>query len=160
MLKSFKRLIKFLYLKVVRIHDTPQRVSLGLALGVFLGLLPGSGPIAAITLAIVFKVNRLSALVGSLATNTWLSIITLLPAIKLGSAILKLSWVEVYRDWVLFLSNFHWSGLVKLSIYKIILPVVLGYVTIGLLLALIVYLVTISILIRQKYGIKDRGNIP
>lgn len=132
------------------INDTPQKIAAGLAIGVFLGLMPATGPIAAITLAVFFRVNRLSALIGSLATNTWLSIVTIIPAIKIGSAILDLKWNEVYSDWLIFLSNFNWSALFKISIYKIILPVFLGYVTIGLLLSVIAYTVTILILIHKK----------
>lgn len=159
-LKPFKRLIKFIYLKLLRLNDTPQRISLGLALGVFLGFIPGSGPIAAITLAVIFRLNRFAALMGSLVTNTWISIVMLIPAIKVGAIILNLRWVDVYNNWVIFLQHFQWSTLFKLSIYKIILPVFVGYVTIGLILAILVYVVSISVLINKKYGIKDRSNLP
>lgn len=154
-LKSVKRLLKFLYLKLVRINDTPQRISLGLALGVFLGLFPGTGPVVAITLSIIFRLNRLATLIGSLVTNTWLSIAMLIPAIKLGSVILNLKWTDVYNDCMAFLASFQWAVLFKLSIYKIILPVFVGYVTIGLVLAILVYVVSISILNHKKYAIKD-----
>lgn len=152
--KSFKKLFRFLYVKFVRINDTPQKVSLGLALGVLLGLIPGTGPVAAITLAIIFRLNKFAALMGSLVTNTWLSIALLIPAIKLGARILNLKWTEIYRDWRVFLIDFRWSALFKISVYKIILPVLVGYVTMGLLLAVLVYLVSVSIIIRRRHEIK------
>ncbi|PIR13657.1 MAG: hypothetical protein COV50_05635, partial [Flavobacteriales bacterium CG11_big_fil_rev_8_21_14_0_20_35_7] len=62
-------------------NDTPQRIALGLGLGSALGMLPGTGPLAALFLAVVFKVNRASAFLGSLATNIWLSLVTFLLAL-------------------------------------------------------------------------------
>lgn len=135
---------------MARINDTPQKIAWGLGLGVFLGLMPGTGPLAALTLALFFRVNKLAALLGSLLTNTWLSIVTIIPAIKIGSIILNLKWTQVYNDWLAFLSSFKWAALFKISIYRIILPVFLGYVTIGLLLSVIVYTATILILIHKK----------
>jgi uncharacterized protein (DUF2062 family) len=149
-LKSFKRLPGFLYRKMVRINDTPQRISLGLALGVLAGLIPGTGPLAAVTLAFIFRVNRFSALLGSLITNTWLSILTLIPAVKLGSVMLNLSWHDLYQDWSVFIKEFHWTALLEASVYKIILPVLLGYVTIGTVIAVSVYLAALSILIYKR----------
>lgn len=156
---NFPKFIRLVYLKLVRINDTPQRISLGLALGVFCGFFPGTGPIAAITLALILRVNRFAAIIGSIATNTWLSIITLLPAIKLGSMILNLNWHDVYADWASFLSNFQYGILLQLSAYKIILPVLVGYVTIGLGLAVVVYILTLTILFLKKYADKNRSNI-
>jgi hypothetical protein len=156
--KALKKLFRFLYLKLVRIHDTPQKISIGLALGVFSGLMPGTGPLAAITLAIFLRVNRLAALIGSIITNTWLSILILIPAIKLGSMILNMEWSQVYKEWMVFLSTFSWPALFKLSIYKIILPVLVGYATLGLALAIFVYVLSLSLILLKKHGIKNRGN--
>lgn len=145
------RLFKFLYIKLFRIHDSPQRIALGFGLGVFSGIFPGTGPVAALTLAFILKVNRASALLGALITNTWLSFITLLLAIKLGSGILNVNWQEVYNNWIHLLSNFRWAGLFKISVLKIIFPVIAGYVVIGLLLGIIAYAVTLIIILRSKH---------
>jgi len=134
---------------MARINDTPQKIAWGLGLGVFLGLMPGTGPLAALTLALFFRVNKLAALLGSLLTNTWLSIATLIPAIKLGSKILNLKWLDVYNAWML-LSNFSWSYLLRNSLYKVILPVLIGYVTMGLLFALSAYFAALVILSYKK----------
>lgn len=156
---SFLRFSKFIYLKLFRINDTPQRIALGLGLGVFSGILPGTGPIAALFLAFILGVNRASALLGSLLTNTWLSIVTFLLSIKIGSAILKLNWQNVYQDWKLILKNFHWPDLFKLTILKIILPVILGYFIIAFCLGFVVYLVALVTINRVKYENKSRINL-
>ena len=118
---------KLLYIKLFKINDSPQRIALGFGLGVFLGIIPGTGPLAALFLALLFRVNRASALLGSLLTNTWLSIVTFLLAIKVGSAIMHLDWQVVRQGWML-------------------LPVILGYFIVSFSLGILVYLVTLIIL--------------
>jgi len=138
--------LKKLYIKLFKINDTPQRIAAGLGVGVFLGILPGTGPLAALFLAWLLRLNRASALLGSLFTNTWLSIVTLLLSVKVGAAIMGLNWKEVREAWMLFLKDFHWLDLLRLSALNIILPVVVGYLTVAFCLGLAVYLITWIIL--------------
>lgn len=135
-----------LYKNLFRIDDSAQKIALGFGLGVFSGIIPGIGPIAALFLAFLLRVNRGSALLGCLLTNTWLSFLTLILAIKLGSAILGLRWQEVREAWILSLKGFHWLGLFKLSILKVILPVIIGYLIVAFCLGLLAYLVILTII--------------
>lgn len=153
------RFFKLVYIKLFRIHDTPQRIALGFGLGVCLGIIPGTGPLAALCLAILLRVNRASALLGSLLTNTWLSIVTFLLSIKLGSAIIGMSWQDVRKDWLLFLNNFKFIDLFKLSILKIILPVIVGYLVVAFFLGVATYLITLIIIIKIKHENKNRINL-
>lgn len=147
---SILRFLRLIYLKLFRINDTPQKIAQGFGLGVFLGILPGAGPIAALFLAFVFRVNRLSALFGSVLTNTWLSVLTFFLSIKTGSAIMNLNWQEVSRDWINFIKGFHFLDLFKLSFLKIFLPLIVGYFIISFCAGLVVYLIAIIILRRLK----------
>jgi len=142
-LKSIRKLFVFLQHKLFNINDTPQRIALGAGLGVFTGIIPGTGPIAALFLAMFFHVNRAAALLGSLLTNTWLSLVTFFLSIKIGSAIFGMNWRDVYNNWVLFFKDFHWVRLLELSIFQIILPVILGYSIVAFCLGLLVYLITL-----------------
>jgi uncharacterized protein (DUF2062 family) len=144
------RFLKFLYLKMFRIHDTPQRVSLGFGLGVFTGILPGMGPIAALVLAAIFRVNKAAALLGSILTNTWLSVVTIVLSIKIGAAIMGLEWHEVLNTWHQLLRDFHWKQLLESSVLKMMLPVLAGYLILSLCLAFIVYITALSILVFLK----------
>lgn len=139
-----------IYVKFFKINDTPQRVALGLGLGVFAGIIPGTGPIAALFLAFLFRVNRAAALLGSLLTNTWLSFVTFILAVKVGAAILKVSWQAVFQDWLNLIKEFNWLNLFKASILKTILPVVVGYIAIAFFLGFTVYLITLFIIIKIK----------
>jgi len=144
------RFFKVVYTKLVKINDTDQRIALGFAVGVFCGIMPTTGPLAALFLAFILRLNRASALLGSLLTNTWLSIVTFILSIKIGSAIMKVRWEDVHQDWLLFLYTFKWQYLFKLSVLKLILPVIIGYFLIALVLGLSVYLITLFILKKDR----------
>ena len=153
------RFLKLIYIKLFRIHDTPQRIALGVGIGVFLGIIPGTGPIAAVFMAFVLRINRAAALLGSLLTNTWLSILTFFLSIKIGASIMRADGQDVQRNWVQFLKDFKIITLFKLTILKIILPVIIGYLVIGFCLGLIAYLVTLFIITQIKHENKNRVNI-
>lgn len=147
-----KKFFLSLYQRLFKINDTPQRVALGLGIGVFSGILPGTGPIAALFLASAFSANRASALLGSLLTNTWLSFVTFFLSLKLGSSIMKVNPLDVYASWELFLKNFHWLNLLKLSSLKLVLPLLLGYFIVAVSLGSLLYIITLLILVKIKYA--------
>lgn len=147
--------IKKLYATLFLINDTPHKIALGVGLGVFAGIMPGTGLIAALFLAFIARANRAAALLGSLMTNTWLSIVTFLLSIKVGSGIMGLDWESVYRDYLIFLKNFQWVKLFKIAIIKLVLPLILGYVVIAAALGLLVYLVTFITIKGIKYAHKS-----
>ena len=154
MLKFFSTI----YEKLFKINDTPQKIALGMGVGVFSGILPGTGPIAALFLAFILRVNRASALIGCMLTNTWLSFVTFILAIQAGSAILGIHWQDVRQGWNCFLSEFSWPLLFKWPVLEILLPVILGYLLIGLCLGFLAYLVTLIIINKAKHKqLKGRG---
>lgn len=146
-----------LYKKLFKINDTPQKIALGLGLGVALGVLPGTGPLAALFLSILLKVNRASALLGSLITNTWLSLVTFLLALRLGSAIFNISLEALKSEWRELFNDFQLSYLLKSSFLKVILPVSVGYLIIGIALGLSVYLIALIIIKSTKPRILAAG---
>ena len=148
--EKIKRFFKLLYLKFFRINDTPQKVALGAGLGVFSGIMPGSGPIAAIALAFLLRVNRAAALLGSLITNTWLSFVIFILAIKTGSFISGTDWQEVHKQCLAVFTRFNWQEFLAISFLKVILPVITGYLVIGVCLGIITYLITLFILLNIK----------
>lgn len=142
--KSYVRnFLYLLYLKVFRTNDTPQRLAAGLGIGVFSGIIPGPGPIAALFLASLLKANRTSALIGSLLTNTWVSIATFIAAAKLGAIVLGLDWYDVRQDWLKFLENFRFINLFELSLIKVILPIIVGYLLLAFCCSLLLYVISL-----------------
>jgi uncharacterized protein (DUF2062 family) len=153
------RFFKYIYLKLFRIHDTAQRIALGVGLGVCLGIIPGTGPVIALLLAWILRLNRAAALIGSLLTNTWLSIVTFLLSIKVGSAILRVDWHQIQKDWSVFLKDLRWSNFLQLSISKVILPVIVGYLVVAFSFGLLAYLITLGIVIRIKHENQSRVHL-
>lgn len=131
----FKKTINFIISELFKINDTPQKIALGVGLGVFTGLLPGTGPIAALFLAFIFKANRAAALLGSLLTNTWLSLVFFALAIQAGNVILSFSGQKA-----------QWP--------KVLLPAIIGYLIIGLILSILSYIITLLIIRRNFHGSK------
>ncbi len=140
---SFRKFLRFLYVELVKINDTPQRVALGLGIGVFFGIMPAMGPLAAVFTASIFKANRASALIGSLLTNTWISFVTFLVSIKLGSFIMGIDWQIVKNEWYLLFKDFHFSTLLKASLLQTILPIMTGYLVLAVFFGFLSYLATL-----------------
>jgi len=152
---KISRFFKFLYLKLIRINGSPQKIALGFGLGVFTGILPGTGPFAALFLALILRANRAAALLASIVTNTWLSLVTFVLAIKSGAVIFNISWRDLQLEWEVLLNGFKWSTLFNISIIKIVLPVLAGYLIISLGLGILTYIIALIILkTRRKYGSK------
>jgi len=151
---GFKKIIDFIFSNLFKIDDSAQKIALGVGLGVFSGLMPGTGPLAAMFLAFIFRANRAAALFGSLLTNTWLSLVTFILAIKAGSVILKMDWRQVQQKAQILIKDFSWFKFFKLSFFDVFLPVITGYLIIGLVLGAFSYLVTFLIIRRNFYGNK------
>lgn len=141
-LDSLKRFLKLIYIKLFRINDTPQKIALGAGIGVFLGILPGTGPIAAVFMAFVLGANRAAAFLGGLLTNTWLSVVSFILAIKIGSWLMGMNWQDSHRNLILVLKDFHFKSLLNFSIFEIISPLLIGYLIISFCLGISAYLVT------------------
>jgi len=150
----FHKIINFVSAKFFHINDSAQKIALGVGLGVFSGLMPGTGPAVALFLALIFRANRAAALLGSILTNTWLSLVTFILAIKLGSVILGLRWQEVSLKAQSLISSFGWIKFFKLSFYEVLLPIIIGYVIMGLFLGVVSYFITLLIIRRNIHGSK------
>jgi len=149
-----KKIINFLFSKLFKINDSPEKIAFGVSLGVFSGILPGTGPLVALFLAFIFRANRAAALLGSILTNTWFSLLTFILAIKIGSAILKLSFQEVLQKAQLLIKDFNFIKFFKLSFFDLCLPILIGYLIIGLILGAFSYLITLLIIRRNLHGSK------
>ena len=149
--------LKLICYKLIKINDSPQRIALGFAIGVFTGILPSTGPVAALILSLVFRVNRIAALTGSLLTNTWLSVATFVLAAKIGSFVTKTDWQNIYNAYRNLLADFEWRHLFDAAILKLIYPLIMGYVLIGLMAGASAYFFAVSFLkVRGKFYVAKR----
>ena len=139
--------------KFIHLDDSPFKIAMGFGLGVFLGILPGVGPMASVFLALLFRLNKVAALAGSLLTNTWLSFVTFALSVKLGSMMMGLQWQEVTQTYQALLKDFHWRDFLSLSVLKIVAPIFVGYIGVGLCMGLISFFIVYCV---AKYKKKDK----
>lgn len=149
-----KEFFSEIYWRLVKINDTNQRIALGMGLGVFFGIIPGAGPIISLIFASLIRVNKASALIGCLATNTWISIVTALLAVKLGAFIFKIEWRVLLKDTNNLIQNFNFSDLFNLAVLKTLAPLFFGYLIIALIISLMAYLISLALI--KQFRLKNR----
>ena len=161
MKKFFERIIDFFksnFEKLLKIDDSPHKIAFGFGLGVFMGIMPGVGPLATLALAFLFRVNKVSALIGSVLTNSWLSLLTLVISIKIGSAILGVEWYEIYEQYAHLLKHISWNNLIDYENFEIFIPILVGYIVVAAVAGLLSYFVMMFILLRKKKRISQTSH--
>lgn len=145
--------IKGLYTKLVAMDDSPHRIALGLGVGVWVGILPGTGPAVALGLAFLLPMNKAAALLGSILTNTWLTLVTFFLALKIGAALLGLSWADIESQAQSLIKNFSWQTFFDASLVNILKPLGLGYIVVGFICGLCAYILAFIVL-KQRQQMK------
>ena len=158
MIDQIKKWFRGIYHQLVGINDTPQRKALGLGIGVFLGIFPGMGPIAALVAAFIFKVNRAAALLGSVLTNTWFSLVTLGLAVEIGSRILGEDGKHIKEVWNNLFKDFHWQKLTESQGREALLAILAGFVIVAFAIGVVVYLAALFILLEREKRIHVQKN--
>ncbi len=146
MYDKLKSWLNQLYAELTALHETPHRVAISFALGVFLGILPFTGVLAAIGLAYAFKLNKPAAILGSALTNTWLGLIVLGFALQVGGGCLGLSEADIRAQWQALMVNFHWQDLISLSFLKILLAIAIGYLVLSVVFAIAGYFIALGVI--------------
>ena len=87
----FRRIFRYIYLRLVRVGGDPAHVGLGFALGVFLGIFPtfGAGTPIALLIASLLRWNRISAVLGTLVMNPFTTPFFWTLSGSLGAAIFR-----------------------------------------------------------------------
>lgn len=145
-----KKGYRYIHRQLLEINDTPYRKAVGVGLGVFLGIFPGTGPIAALVASTVLKVNKAAALLGSLLTNTWLSVVTFMLAVKAGAKLTGTHWPAIYAQTKVYWENFSWKDIFDVSVAQILYPLFLGYILVGLCLGMATTLIA-ALILRFSY---------
>lgn len=143
---TWKDRFRYFYLKILRINDTPHRIALGISLGVFSGILPGSGPVFAIIIAFIFRANKAAALLGSIVVNTWITILLVIPSTEIGGLLFGVKWTDLQAGFQDLRQNFSWRDLFRDTVPDILLPIAVGFLVCGLIVGIITYLVSYFII--------------
>lgn len=159
MKNNFKKFIKKFFL----IDDTPQKVAGGAALGIFLGIFPGEGVLATLFFATIFRLNKLSATAGVLATNMWMTLVVLTPAALVGSFLFR----ENYSNLINQFQKYQQFDTIKetlffsLSIFETtFLPLFVGFFIVAGAIAISFYFILYFFLRRRHVEhLKDKIKI-
>ncbi|MFC1863766.1 DUF2062 domain-containing protein [Thermodesulfobacteriota bacterium] len=90
---TFPRVLKYYFIRFLRIKGEPHELAIGMALGIFSGMMPviPFHMVLAVALALVFRVSKITAALGCWVSNplTWAGIYYF--NYKIGAGILGLS---------------------------------------------------------------------
>ncbi len=152
--------LQSLYLKIFRINDSPHKIAAGFGLGVFLGILPATGVIAAIILSVFLRINRASAILGSVITNTWVTIPFFFMSIQIGAKLSGSTPESIKAEWILLFQDFHWAKLMEGAAQKIFIPIVLGYIFLSLCAGVLAYLIALAVTswMQRRKAIRNTKN--
>ncbi len=103
-------------------------------------------------MAYLFRLNKAATLLGGFLTNTWLSLVSFLLALKIGAAILGVNWHEVEAQARALMDHFTWKAFLNDSVWIILKPLLIGYTIVGFLCGFFSYIVVLILLNRRKKG--------
>ena len=143
------------------VDDSPSRVALAFALGVFIAFFPilGIHTGMAIAIALAFRLNKVALLVGAWVNNPW----TVAPMYSAGALfgcfLLGVSPASLGAvDWGLGGRAFY-SSLVT-GLRPLFLPFVVGNLILGAATGVVTFLVLRSLLARRRRGLGARSAGP
>ena len=153
-MKLFSAKIKTSVRKFFLINDTPHKIALGFALGVFLGIVPGEGVTMSLILSSIFGLNRLAATSGALATNMWSTAVILPLAAEIGTLISGENYSSLVAQ---FQANYHLGYkffLSKYIFFEIVLLLAIGFTLAALVVAFLAYATVWFLMKNRKMPIR------
>lgn len=149
-MSKFISKIKNFFLQFFTLKDSPHNIAGGVALGVFMGIVPGEGVMSTLVVASIFKLNKASATIGVLATNMWGTVVALPLATFVGGFLFGISPSHLSAE---FNQTYHLGlkfFLSKAIFFDLALPLIVGFVISAGTIALIFYLIVYFLLKYKK----------
>jgi uncharacterized protein (DUF2062 family) len=136
---------------LLHVEDSPSRVALAFALGVFIAFFPvlGVHTAMAIAMALVFRLNKVALLAGTFANNPWTVAPMYSAGTLLGCAVLGVSPASLGAiDWDLSGRAFYESLVTGLR--PLLVPFVVGNLALGALAAATAFVLLRTLLARRR----------
>lgn len=138
-----KRLVRYNYLKVLRLRTSSHSIALGLALGAFGGCLPALPglplqSLVGLALAFIFRASKIAALLGTWVSNPFNWVLFYWAEYKIGSLIIPLDIkIDPLSMNIQELVSLGAKGILVLMIGGAILGIPIGLLTYAISLPLI-----------------------
>jgi len=136
---------------LLQVEDSPRRVALSFAIGVFVSFSPFLGIHTGMSLAIafVFRLNRVAILIGTWVNNPWTIAPVYTAGTLLGCALLGVSPASLGEiDWALHGRAFY-SALLE-GFRPLLVPFFVGNTIVAAVAAVVTYLVALRVLARRR----------
>lgn len=140
---AFKDKIK----QILSINDTPRRIAMAFALGVFMAITPlfGLHAIGTLFLAWLFRLNKLVAIAGAAILNPWTVVPICSFSLWVGAKMMGMKQILPEIDW----TNVTLAYLIK-KLSHLILPLLIGSVSIGIVSAVISYFIMYNVVSKYR----------
>ncbi len=138
---KLERTLRYLYLRFVRMRSEPEEIARGLGVGVFAGLTPliGFHTLLALSLALVVRGNKFTAVLSSWVGNPVTLSFVFLLEYRIGRWILGPGPVGVKKLSLNPETILHAS-------WSVFYPTMLGSVVLGLAVAITIYIVSVPLI--------------
>ncbi|MFN8092996.1 MAG: DUF2062 domain-containing protein [Vicinamibacteria bacterium] len=136
---------------LLQVEDSPRRVALSFAIGVFVSFSPFLGIHTGMSLAIafVFRLNRVAILIGTWVNNPWTIAPVYTAGTLLGCALLGVSPASLGEiDWALHGRAFY-AALLE-GFRPLLVPFFVGNTIVAAVAAVVTYLVALRVLARRR----------
>ncbi len=139
---------------LLHVDDPPQRIALGLAVGVFISCTPflGLQTLLAILVAMLFRLNRAATVTGVWINLPWFAPIVYGAALKVGGLLVP-DPGGVRDAWLAYLMEhpgaLRWRDILTL-LQEVSLPLLVGTVVIGVAAGLLTYVVAFGVISMRR----------
>lgn len=132
---------------ILNVKDTPHRISIAFALGIFIGMSPlfGIHTLLGLALAYVFRLNKLVTIVGVYITNPWTIIPIYTFSTWIGAKCIGMNRILPDIDW----RNITFSTVMK-DLGPLLMPFIVGTVLISILSSALSYIIIYHLLKRRN----------
>lgn len=121
--------------RLAAIPKSPHEIAQAFAIGVFIGIIPGTGAAMALVVAIALRLSKTAAVLGALMTNPWTAAVFYAASFHVGGWFTRLEEPVAWR--MLFTFQEDWPG----ELARIAPTMLIGAIALGLSAAGVSYII-------------------
>ncbi len=135
--KSYWQQVKLLFKKMLTANDSPHKLAMGFAIGVFWGIMPtfGIAILFSLPTAVILKANKVTAILGTFVSNPLTTLLFYPFNIRIGSFILKIP--PFPFSWDIFKIENLWNMGKSLLVGGVISAIVTAFISYAFVLMVI-----------------------
>lgn len=124
-----------------RMRASPEWVARSFAIGILIGLLPGTGLVAALAVAVVCRLHKPAIALGALVNNPWTTPFLYIASYHVGKRLTGVEAQIVWHGWSSWRHPAWWT-----EVLRMVWPTLVGTLIVGIVLGLTGYGVVYGLL--------------